>query len=580
MAFTSNIENLIKEDTSGLLNKHKSWERVTLKDVAEVLNGYAFSSNYFNRNKGLPLIRIRDVVSGKTETYYDGPFYDEYLIKNGDLLVGMDGDFNSAFWSSGEALLNQRVCKITTYDLYNQMFLAYVLPGYLHVIHQNTSSQTVKHLSSKTIQSIKLPLPPKKEQARIVDKLEEVFSDLDNGVAELKAAQIKLTQYRQSLLKSAVEGTLTQQWREAHKPKETGIQLLERILKERRQRWEDQKLEEFKEKVKPPPKGWQKKYPEPIKPDTSDLPELPEGWVWATLSQVSWLDRGRSKHRPRNAPHLYGGKYPFVQTGDIRNADTYITKSVQTYSEAGLAQSKIWPKGTICITIAANIGETAILKIDACFPDSIVGLLPVLNEQPIEFIEFYFRTIKQKLEAEAPATAQKNINLAILAKTPIPLPSLDEQKTLVDEISTNLEDSKRKDEAFSLALKQSFAQKKNILKSAFSGELVQQYPNEEPASELLEHIKAEREERAKQIKRVKKKLSEAKKLMETLREVLMAEDDWIDAQEAFRRCGVTDGTDSDRIEVLYAELRRLDKEKILDTKRVGDFDQLKLKSNP
>ena len=263
MAFTKKIEELIAEDSSGLLGKHHSWQRVLLTDVAKVLNGYAFASNRFNKSTGLPLIRIRNIISGKTETYFDGNFDDDYLVVDGDLLVGMDGDFNSAFWQSGKALLNQRVCKITPIEkFYNKFFLAYILPFYLDAINQHTSSQTVKHLSSRTIQSILLPLPPVNEQNDIVDKIEELFSDLDDGIAELKTAQVKLAQYRQSLLKSAVDGSLTTEWRKQNSNNitETGEQLLTRILKERRQHWEKQKLAEFVAKDKTPPENWQAKY--------------------------------------------------------------------------------------------------------------------------------------------------------------------------------------------------------------------------------------------------------------------------------------------------------------------------------
>ncbi len=121
-------------------------------------------------------------------------------------------------------------------------------------------------------------------------KLEELLSDLDAGVAELKAAQKKLTQYRQSLLKAAVEGALTAEWRAERakrgEPLETGAQLLERILTERRRRWEEKQLAKFKEQGKTPPKDWRDKYPEPVKPNTADLPELPEGWVWASVDQL------------------------------------------------------------------------------------------------------------------------------------------------------------------------------------------------------------------------------------------------------------------------------------------------------
>jgi type I restriction enzyme, S subunit len=130
-----------------------------------------------------------------------------------------------------------------------------------------------------------IPVAPAAEQIRIVAKLEELLSDLDAGVAELKAAQKKLGQYRQSLLKAAVEGALTADWRKHNTPSETGAQLLQRILTDRLAHWEAKQLAKFKEQGKTPSKDWQKKYPEPVQADTTHLPALPEGWVWASLDQ-------------------------------------------------------------------------------------------------------------------------------------------------------------------------------------------------------------------------------------------------------------------------------------------------------
>lgn len=351
---------------------------------------------------------------------------------------------------------------------------------------------TVASIEGPAFARFPITLAPAEEQTRIVEKLEELLSDLDAGVAELRAAQKKLAQYRQSLLKAAVEGALTAEWREKHPPQETGAQLLERILTERRQRWETQQLAKFKAQGKTPPKDWQKKYPEPVTPQTDGLSELPQGWVWASLSQVGWLDRGRSKHRPRNAPHLYGGAYPFVQTGDIRYADTFLSKVEATYSEAGLEQSRLWPVGTMCITIAANIGKTAILAMEACFPDSVVGFLSGSSEVAVRYVEYFMRSVQQQLEDEAPATAQKNINLDILEKVAIPVPPGREQLQIVKLLEEAIGAARETDRAIDISLKQSTAQRQNLLRAAFSGQLVPQDPNDEPASVLLERIRAER----------------------------------------------------------------------------------------
>jgi len=149
----------------------------------------------------------------------------------------------------------------------------------------------------------------------------------------------------------------------------------------------------------------------------------PMGWPIVKLSSIGRLDRGKSENRPRNAPELYGGPYPFVQTGDVANASGYIRAYKQTYSELGLKQSKLWPSGTLCITIAANIAKTAIMTFDACFPDSVVGFVP--NEKTnVEFVQQWFAFIQGTLEETAPESAQKNINLRILRNLDIPLPPL------------------------------------------------------------------------------------------------------------------------------------------------------------
>ena len=144
------------------------------------------------------------------------------------------------------------------------------------------------------------------------------------------------------------------------------------------------------------------------------------------LGQLGVLKRGVSKHRPRNDAVLLGGNFPLIQTGDVSNAKDYITEYTSTYSEEGLKQSKMWGKGTLCITIAANIADTAILNFDACFPDSVVGFIP--NEKVTTlFIHNWFKFLQPVLEENAPAVAQKNLNVATLEKTGVIVPPIEMQ---------------------------------------------------------------------------------------------------------------------------------------------------------
>lgn len=152
----------------------------------------------------------------------------------------------------------------------------------------------------------------------------------------------------------------------------------------------------------------------------------PKGWPTAPFGEIGTLDRGKSRHRPRDAAELYGGIYPFIQTGDVSNSGGRITQHAATYSELGLKQSRLWPCGTLCITIAANIAKTGILDFDACFPDSVVGFLPSERVRT-EYVQSWLGFLQPMLEANAPQAAQKNINLEILRKLPVPLPPLDLQ---------------------------------------------------------------------------------------------------------------------------------------------------------
>ena len=148
------------------------------------------------------------------------------------------------------------------------------------------------------------------------------------------------------------------------------------------------------------------------------------------LAELGSLDRGRSKHRPRNDPKLLGGPYPLIQTGEVSNAGLYITEYQNTYSELGLKQSKMWNAGTLCITIAANIAQTAILTFNACFPDSVVGFIPS-DEIDAIYMHYWFSFFQKILDEQAPQVAQKNINLKILSELQVTIPSKEEQQEFV-----------------------------------------------------------------------------------------------------------------------------------------------------
>ncbi|MBW6484419.1 MAG: restriction endonuclease subunit S [Vicingaceae bacterium] len=359
----------------------------------------------------------------------------------------------------------------------------------------------------------KILLPPLAEQRAILEKTEELFSDLDNGIANFKKAQEQLKIYRQAVLKKAFEGELTKEWRE--KRALSGIEMptaeeLLKQIKQERQNHYNQQIEDWKKAVK----DWEKNGSagkKPLKPKKltelsklkdeaiAELPELPSKWVYDYLAYAGELGRGKSKHRPRNDKKLFGGEYPFFQTGDVK-AQKVLKHFTQTYNEVGLKQSKLWKKGTLCITIAANIAETGFLGIDACFPDSIVGYNPYEKIVDARYIDYFFQSAKNKISAFAPATAQKNINLTTLENLVIPFCSLQEQNQIVQEIESRLSVCDKMEQSITESIEKAEALRQSFLKKAFEGKLLSQAEIEfckketdyEPASELLKKIQAEK----------------------------------------------------------------------------------------
>lgn len=355
----------------------------------------------------------------------------------------------------------------------------------------------------------KILLPSLVEQNAILSKTEELFSDLDNGIANFIKAKEQLKTYRQAVLKKAFEGELTKEWREKQTNLPTAEELLKKI-KEERQNHYNLQIEDWKKAVK----VWEKNEKEsqrPIKPKKlaelpllkddvfSKLPLIPKNWIYNYMAYAGELGRGKSKHRPRNDKRLFGGDYPFFQTGDVK-AQKLIKTYSQTYNEFGLKQSKLWKKGTLCITIAANIADTGFLGIDACFPDSIVGYNPYRNVVSEQFIEYFIQSAKSKISAFAPATAQKNINLTTLENLVIPFCSLQEQIQIVQEIESRLSVCDKMEQSINESIEKAEVLRQSILKKAFEGKLLSKAEIElckketdyEPASELLKKIQAEK----------------------------------------------------------------------------------------
>ncbi len=286
----------------------------------------------------------------------------------------------------------------------------------------------------KFLKEVNFLLPPLNEQKRIAKKLDELLATVEGIKIRLDNTPMIIKRFRHSILATATSGKLTETWR-----KNNGVS---------------------------------------------------GEWKLSSFAKLGELSRGKSKHRPRNDSQLFGGDYPFIQTGAVAQSGGLITEHSKTLSEFGLKQSRLFPENTLCITIAANIADTAFLTYPVCFPDSVVGFIADEEVCQREFIKYFIDVNKDNLETFAPATAQKNINLAILNALEIPIPTLTEQKEIVAQVESLFALADTLEEKIEVATKRVDNLTQSILTKAFRGELVPQDPNDEPAEELLKRIKA------------------------------------------------------------------------------------------
>ena len=427
----------------------ENWVWVRLGSLADVKGGKrlpkgtTFSENITKH----PYIRVTDFndigVSLEGLKYIDEDVYEKisrYTISSDDIYVSIAGSIGKVGIIPScidGANLTENAAKITNIKGINQKNLCLFLKSEFaqYQMQSATIATTQAKLALFRIESLTLPLPPLSEQQRIVERIEELFAKLDEAKERLQEVADSFAVRKAAILHKAFTGELTKQWR-----------------------WEN---------------------------GVSD-----ESWEEKKLWEVGVLERGRSKHRPRNDERLFGGIYPFIQTGDVANADMFIEKHSQTLSDFGMQQSKLFAKNTICITIAANIGKVAILSYDSCFPDSVVGLTTD-EKNSYKYVYYYLSTQQKELESKAPATAQKNINLKVLNDLDIPLPTLPEQHEIVRLIDDLLARERAAQQAAEQALASIDLMKKSILARAFRGELGTNKASEASALELLRQVLAE-----------------------------------------------------------------------------------------
>ena len=453
MAFNSTPQDIIEQNINGLLDIHRSWKRVPLALVSDVKNGFAFKSTLFNnQGEGERLIRIRDVLPGDTKTYYSGMVPDGYWVNPDDIVVGMDGDFNLACWQSRPALLNQRVCRLdVTSQSYIKRFFYRVLPGYIEAVNLNTSSTTVKHLSSKTLSELLIPLPPLAEQKVIADKLDTLLAQVENTKVRLERIPQILKRFRQSVLAAAVSGRLTEEWREHNSSQFP---------------YENRKLSEIIHEMRnglsPKPNEDGRGHPilrissvRPFSLDQIDIRHL----------EVSEKDKERYSLQPDDLLFTrYNGSIEFVG---------------------------------VCARVSQLNHDTLL------YPDKLIRVRVDKAQVIPEFLEIFAASLEAReyiYSLVKSTSGQKGISGKDLKLMKVALPTVSEQTEIVHQVDQLFAHADRIEQQVNNALARVNNLTQSILAKAFRGELTEQWRKDNPelisgenrAAALLERIKAER----------------------------------------------------------------------------------------
>jgi len=396
--------------------------------------------------------------------------------------------------------------------VFNKLAIVYALnsQGVQSQFRRLTKGTTRPRINLNHVRSVGLPIPPRAEQERIVAEIEKQFTRLDAAVAALKRVQANLKRYRAAVLKAACEGRLVstedELARKEGRSYETGEQLLARILRERRAKWEADQLAKIVASGKPPKNDeWRKKYKEPEAPDTGNLPILPEGWVWARAEQIcDFITKGTTP----SSDKLFDGKgdVPFIKVYNLTDRGlldftvkpTFVAKT----THAGeLARSLVLPGDVLMNIVGPPLGKVSIVP--ELFPEwnvnqavAIFRPVPGLDRRYLAFLLLCDDILRWAIRRSKATAGQFNLTLEICRDLPLPLPPESEQIRIVEELWVCLSAAESAEHTLEANVRRANRLRQSILKHAFEGRLVPQDPDDEPASALLERIRSERATKA------------------------------------------------------------------------------------
>ena len=486
------------------------WAKTTLGKCCHVEMGQSPPSSSYNLDgNGLPFFQ------GKAEF---GDLYPEtrkWCEKPGkvahqdDVLLSVRAPVGPTNLAATECCIGRGLAALAPRVGIVRRFLLYQMRLLGPVLAELGTGTTFSAVTGPVVRGFPVHVAPTNEQHRIVAKMEELFSDLDAGVAALERARFNLTRYRASVLKAAVEGKLTASWREQNPNVEPASELLKRVLVERRRKWEEAELAKYEAKGKTPPKGWREKYTEPVEPNVEGLPSLPEGWCWATVDQLTDPGRGVSYGVIKLGEPTEGG-VPTLRSSNVRALwlDLEYVKPVAERIARDYVRTKL-EGGELVVTIRGTLGGIAVVPPE-CAGWNVsreVAVLPLVHADDGPGLACFIASegIQTWIVENTRGIAYTGINLATLRMMPVPFAPAEELKEISLLVDTALSEAALVSATAERTLGRVSRLRRAVLKRAFEGNLVPQDPADEPASILLERIKAEREEAVKKSRPAKKK---------------------------------------------------------------------------
>ena len=461
-------------------------------DTCLVIQGQSPPSATYNADGvGLPFLQ------GKAEfgaTYPEAVKWcsvPSKMAEPDDVLISIRAPVGPTNLCAVQSCIGRGLAAIRTQADMPSKYILYSIRATEEELRANSTGTTFEAIRGDDLRSHPLPLPPLAEQYRIVAEIEKQLTRLDASVTALKRVQANLKRYRASVLKAACEGksvpTEAELARTEGRDYEPGERLLERILEERRARWEAQEKRRGK-------------YKEPSPPDTSSLPELPEGWVWATVAQLlARSEYGTSVKCSYESDGLPVLRIPNIVAGDLDLIDIkYATRPVPIDSETALAKGDVLmcrTNGSVSLVGKAAVVDTELEPYHG-FASYLLRFRLIEAEIMPKWFHIYATSQSGRdfIEQNAASSAgQNNVSLSLIHTMPTPLPPLAEQRRIVAEVERRMSVIQQAEAAVEANLARAERLRQSILKQAFSGKLVPQDPNDEPASELLERIRAERE---------------------------------------------------------------------------------------